>query len=675
LVIALDASKSMTVADEVDNKSRWQTLQRVLQRSEPALEKLRTQHGVTVKMHRFAEDVTDPFDEPPTGNRTDFGQMLRTLAERYGQERALRGLVVLSDGADNGVRFPALGEAARYKVFNCPVYAFGLGRDNTSSQQRDLAVMSAVADPSPVAVKGRVSVKTTIDAPGYENACTTLRLLFDGKEVAAKEIVLPKSSGNEVAIEANAPISPGEIKLTVKVDALPGEASTANNELTTYLTVSKEGLSVLVIDRLRLELKFIRRALSGDPRIRLFEAVRQTDEAPRGAETNIYDLDRQAYDVIVIGDVSARRLAAGNPRILQKIEELVRDKGVGLLMIGGAESFGAGGWRNTPLANLMPVQMDAVGQSDESVRMQPAPQARNEYMMRIGPDPAASDALWKKLPALPGYTRFGRRKDGAVVVGESAAGAPLLVRQNYGKGRTAALALDMTYLWQQLGQNQRPRTNEGVDLHARFWRQLMLFLAQQEEIEGSVWIKPDMRRVPVGGKVPFGVGVRGKTGLDLPEGKFDTQAVGPDGPLAEPVTTAREKDADRGSFWKTEKSGEYKLIVKGTAKDADGNTVSGEATARFLVFQDDTELLRPAADHEFLARLASAGGGQAFFADDLPKFLEELPGVPLAAAGSKVRYLPDWRSARLGLFPPALFIVFVSLLGLEWGLRRWWGMV
>ena len=164
---------------------------------------------------------------------------------------------------------------------------------------------------------------------------------------------------------------------------------------------------------------------------------------------------------------------------------------------------------------------------------------------------------------------------------------------------------------------------------------MVLYLAHQEETEGSVWIKPDLRRVPVGGKVPFGVGVRGKTGVDLPDAVYEVRAISPDGKPIPNVTVSRDRDSDGGSFWKTEQPGEYQLLVKATAKDVDGTPVSDEAKARFLVYQDDTELLRPAADHQFLARLATAGGGRAYIADELPKFLHELPSEPLAQAARR----------------------------------------
>src|SRR5262245_7402813 len=117
LVVAADCSASMAIADEVDAKSRWTTLQRLLERCQPALDRMKGEHNVTVHIHRFAEDVGD-YDPAgkPDGARTDFGRMLHGLAERYGGERALRGLLILSDGADNGTRFPALGEAGKFRA-------------------------------------------------------------------------------------------------------------------------------------------------------------------------------------------------------------------------------------------------------------------------------------------------------------------------------------------------------------------------------------------------------------------------------------------------------------------------------------------------------------------------------------------------------------------------------
>lgn len=673
LVVALDASRSMTVRDETDARTRWDALKRALDRAEPALAALRDGHNVTVKFHRFAEDATDDGpDAPPDGSRTDFGQMLRSLHQRYAQERALRGLIVLSDGADNGARYPALSEAAKWRATGGGVSTFVLGQANTSAQQRDIGIVSATALPSPVPVKGKLTVKAVVDAPGFENAKVRFRLGLDGTELAARDEILRKSTGNEVVVTADAPATPGEYKLTLKAEPLPGEATLGNNEITTYVTVTREGVSVLLVDRLRLELKFLRKALASDPRVRLYEAVRQTDDP---TAEDLFRGDAPPYDVIIIGDVTARRLRGRDPKALEKIRELVRDRGVGLLMVGGADSFANSDWRGTPVAEMLPVELDASGQADEPTQLRPAPQAQNEFVMRIAADDAASQVAWQKLPPLPGSTRLGRPKPTAAVVGVSQRGQPLLVRHVYGRGRVVALALDMTYLWQQLGQTAKPRTTEGVDLHAKFWRQMVLYLAQQEETEGSIWLRPDVRRVAAGGKLGFVVGARGKNGRDLTDGDFEVQAFAPGATTGEVVATARDSDGRRGTVWKTDKPGEYRLVVRGSAKDDDGGTVSGEATARFVVYQDDTELLRQAADHDLMQRLAAAGGGEFHRADELGQYLEKLRNQPLPGARQKPRLYPDWRSPKLDGWLPGVFLAFVAVLGLEWGLRRAWGLV
>src|SRR5262249_15047016 len=152
---------------------------------------------------------------------------------------------------------------------------------------------------------------------------------------------------NEVTLLTDAPGTAGEIKVTLKVDPQKGEVSTTNNEISTYVTVIKEGISILFVDKLRFpEPQRICDALSSEPsgRLRLYMAWRRTDE-PSPEQADLFEFSKKHYDVIILGDVSARRLAAGNPKALAEIEKLVT-QGAGLLMMGGYETFGNGDWDN-----------------------------------------------------------------------------------------------------------------------------------------------------------------------------------------------------------------------------------------------------------------------------------------------------------------------------------------
>lgn len=64
------------------------------------------------------------------------------------------------------------------------------------------------------------------------------------------------------------------------------------------------------------------------------------------------------YSLTILCDVPAEELAGG---VMESIQSAVRDLGMGLVMVGGEESFGPGGYLNTPVEQALPVHMDLRG--------------------------------------------------------------------------------------------------------------------------------------------------------------------------------------------------------------------------------------------------------------------------------------------------------------------------
>ena len=109
--------------------------------------------------------------------------------------------------------------------------------------------------------------------------------------------------------------------------------------------------------------------ISGDPRLLLIAA--QTGEAqplaaalsaaglsvdivqPADAPMSLGSLS--LYDAIILINVPRRALPQ---RTADLLPSYVRDLGRGLAMVGGENSFGAGGWRESPLEQALPVSMD-----------------------------------------------------------------------------------------------------------------------------------------------------------------------------------------------------------------------------------------------------------------------------------------------------------------------------
>src|SRR4029078_12602536 len=64
------------------------------------------------------------------------------------------------------------------------------------------------------------------------------------------------------------------------------------------------------------------------------------------------------FDVVVLDDFPAR--AYLNPVSLERVRDFVRD-GAGLAMFGGARSFDNGGYGDSALREVLPVELDGKG--------------------------------------------------------------------------------------------------------------------------------------------------------------------------------------------------------------------------------------------------------------------------------------------------------------------------
>jgi uncharacterized membrane protein len=690
LYVVLDASESMTILDELDNNSRWDYLLKNVTAASDVMNKLRDDHKIDVVFYRFAGDTVEILPDEPgkaDGKRTDFGTMLRTLYDGRDGTRLLRGLLIFSDGADNGTRIPALAEAAKWRSLPCPVHTFAYGKPTTSDRQADVAVRKLTIEPSTVRVKGDLIVKAIVDAPGFEGRRMRVRVFIDGEEVVARNEVLPLTTDNEVTVKCLAPTKPGEVKVTVHVgDPNPrsgkpeppqGDTNPKNNEASTFVNVSKEGISVLLVDKQRtLEPQAIYDVLTADPRIQVKPVWMRGDQPIDPNAADLFEFDKRQYDVVILGDVTARQVKAVNPQALAAIEKLV-ENGAGFLMIGGYASFGNGDWQGTEIARLLPVELVASGQEEGQVKMVPTPDGLRRYRYVVGIQDGKDDDVreaWQKLPALKGMTRLGTPKPGlATVLAETEdKHLPLLVTQNYGSksGRTLAFGADTTHFsW--------VRSDEGRRWHGRFWRQMIVWLAKQEDAGGSVWVRPETRHLPLHTDLSFAVGLRSKGGVDITNGSYKVEVYGPgpDGSRTE-VTTVRTATEDRGTFGRTDLPGEYRLEVSGKGVGPDGEEVTGgPLSARFIVYDEDVELTRRSADHDFLRKLAAAGGGQFHRPEELNRFLEQLADQPTAHGRLKMDLWPNWRGTARSGFLVSFFLVFVALLSVEWGLRRRWGMV
>jgi hypothetical protein len=693
LIIVLDNSLSMKINDAPNDSTRWAFVRKLLQWPEvkDALQQLQREKQIDIVYYQAAEDVRryDPTSDAD-GMRTDIGKWLFSLWNAHHNDRNLRGLLLFTDGADNGTSHPLLGEAGKWRELACPIQPFGAGSPETNKSLRNIAIVDVKAEKEAVFVKNIVPIKAIIDAPNLEGQNVTIRLFVDDKPVSVKEnVTLPNTRGNVVDVGTIIPEQVGEIKVTVKVDEVPGEFTPLDNEMSTYMNVRKEGISILWVEgRKRLEAAWIlRHALASNPRFSIVYDERTRDGPLTAEQSEYFKTPEKTFDVVVVGDITASRFFGGDNALIDRFARAVNSRRTGLLMLGGYQTYGNNDWQAVAksLADLLPVDLAATVQLDEKVRALPVDANKSHRLLQLNVPPDKD--LWGDLfKPLDGQVKLAKIKKGAIPLLATEAGELLVVTGDDGP-RVAVFGGDTTHLaWFD--------NDDAVRAFERFWSQIITWLARQEEGNNQVWVKLDRRRLAVGAnqKLGFSVGADGKDGQPIRNARFTVKVQGPGGEIYD-VNTATKLGDERGAFSQANAVGEYKVIVTATAPRpsplAPDPLPLGTATARFMGFAEDVENQQPAADYKNLINLAAAGGGTFRIAgkEELLQYLQELRDRSGGPGWVKREVWPNWKmppasdalADQLGALFQSLalpcLVLFVLCLGTEWFLRRWWGLV
>jgi Mg-chelatase subunit ChlD len=91
------------------------------------------------------------------------------------------------------------------------------------------------------------------------------------------------------------------------------------------------------------------------------ENIDVTVRGPNGIPANPKELEK--FDLVLVSDVPAHLMGAGQ---MQALDAYVAQSGGGLIMAGGEDSFGSGGYERTKIEQIMPVRFDS-----EKIKEQP----------------------------------------------------------------------------------------------------------------------------------------------------------------------------------------------------------------------------------------------------------------------------------------------------------------
>jgi uncharacterized membrane protein len=666
VAVVVDDSRSMAIKDAGSsmNTGRLEDAKRIL--NDGLLRNLSARFQV--RLYRMSSDVSRVnglHQLSAAGPATRIGPGLNQLAAESAT-LPIGAVVLLTDGADNsgGVDRDTV---AALRARRLPVSAIGFGKDRLD---RDVELESLNA-PSKALANSRLEAQVSLRQSGFGGARATLTMLAGGSVVASREIVM-KGSGQQIEnLEFNA--GAGGVKnLEVKLNPLPGEENLDNNRLTRVLSVDDSKRHILYVEgEPRWEYKFLRRAVEDDPALQVASILRTTqNKLYRQGIASPTDLAQGfpnkpeelfAYQGLILGSVETAFFTTTQQEM---IKQFVDRRGGGVLFLGGPSSLSDGGYANPPFGDLLPVTLPQRKNtfSRDLVEAELTDAGRQSLICRIDEDATKSAEHWKILPYLANYQDAGTAKPGAVVLANvNTAGKklPLLVTENYGRGRSAVFATGGTWRWKM--QQPKEDTSQPV-----FWRQLLRWLVTPTP--SHVVASTPLPVLSDTGNVRLRAEVRNADYLPAPDVQVTARIVGPDG--SSETKVLRPEPLEEGTYsvdWNAAKPGSY--VAEISAKRAGSKAAEEDLGSDVVTFRREdgvAENFHHQQNRELLQRLAEETGGHYYQPQDAGRLADSIAYSEAGITGRETKDLWDM---------PVVFFAAIMLRASEWLLRRKWGAV
>jgi uncharacterized membrane protein len=677
IAVLVDDSRSMAISE--DGVTRQAQAVNALQNGFLA----RLNRSFQTRLYRV-DDVPARIDSlkglQANAPSTRIGDSLKQLIEET-SDLPIGAVVLLSDGDDNtgGIGADAI---SALRARHIPVHTVGFGREHAG---HDVELDDAVVAPRALA-GSRIAAKITLHQRGY--AGTKINLMV--RDVSAGQVKILAARTISLGTDGNLQTETlmfdiggaGARTLEIGLAPLPGEENVANNKLTRLVNVGSEPRRILYMEgEPRWEYKFIRQAEEDDRMVQIASIDRTSEnkfyrqgisdpkELAAGFPSRQEDLF--VYQGLIIGSVEAGYFT---PVQQELIREFVDRRGGGLLLLGGQFALADGGWNASNLTDLLPTVLPTqVGtfhrEADPKngtthTTAELAPAGMDSIITRLVDDPGANAAKWKKLPYLMDYEDPGTPKPGAAVLANmitpEGRKLPLLITENFGRGRTAIMATGGSWRWQM-------SSPLGDTAHDLFWQQLLRWLSS--DTPGHVAASVPAQMLLDNGAVTLTAEARDQQFNPAPDARVEAHILGPSGVSAlVEMTPVPDSPGQFQATWTAPKTGAY--LTEITAQRADPSTGTVKELGRdVLTFQrmdGVAENFHTEQNRDLLERLASQTGGQYWKPADLGKLAGS---IPFSEAGVTVRQTKDLWDL------PLVFLALLLLRFSEWWLRRKWGIV
>ncbi len=606
------------------------------------------------------------FDERPQPS-SDLTAAIEAVAS--GTEELPQALVVVSDGRLDRPTAMRLGEqldraAGRLEV---PIHTVAVARtEPADASVRWVDMPEAVVAHQPFPLTVEVGCAGELSCADPSGVAVVVRELFERGRAVVRASGRAKVEQGSGTVELTVVLDrAGQRIVEVSIEAPEGDAIAENDRRLLPVNVARDRVRLLhIAGRPTYDVRALRTWLKSDASVDVvaFFILRSPSDnvvAPTQELAlipfpvdELFTVHLASFDAVILQDFDA--LPYELSRHLPALASYVR-RGGGLIMVGGPHAFVSGHYAHTPLAGVLPVDLDSVDAKRPVDHAPFAPLVTEAGRWAPVLDPLRA-VVGMALPEMPGANVVGDARSGATVLWvhparrtASGAAMPVLALGEYGSGRSIALTVDGSH---RLKFSEFAASTAGR-AHGALWDALL------------GWLMRDPRFEPARVELPEGC-VAG-----LPTELVVQAATG--GAAAARVTVARmgsgevvrELRAELGAGRRPTAIDVGRLAPGGYVATVELERTVPSAPSRydFACEVGGDEWADPRPDPERLAAIADATGGTAVGLGEVDAI-----AIPEGAEVVAARYVRPVR-------PPWFWTSTAALLlGVHWLLRRRWGL-
>lgn len=668
VAILLDASKSMTIRDPI---SRFSLVKKFLE-SQLVKEKLKQKYTLlyypftTYSQKASIDSIVD--SDILAGNGTDIAQAILSVNQEL-RGKNLAGFILVSDGSHNGKEDP-LNVA---KNMDRPIHTLGVGKGEDFID----VSLAEINHPEFAFKNTPIKIDVSIKAYGMKGRSISL-ILRKGKRIIQTKNIKVKSNVHIDKINIRFKSEEvGEFTYTLEIPPYANEISRENNRKKFSIQILREKIRILLISgRPNWEYLFLRRAVKSSPNIEVvsFIILRGPEDIVLFPEDQhslipfpageIFTKEIFNFDILIFDNFSYRAFFPGN--YLANIKRFVEQEGGAFIMIGGDKSFSMGGYKNTPIEEILPVELE--GEKERIIK--------DKYNMdvidyghpilNLEGDIEENRKLWKEMPELEGINTLGSIKNGGIVLGlhpylkNESGNLPVLIAWDKGKGRVMAIASNTTWRWSFLMSG----VGRGSYYYNRFWQKSIRWLIKAPEFK-LVSLESDKKTYLVGDEIRLKISILNEHYQPYANSRAYLWLMSPSKQKIRLGEGIPEENLP-GKFiysYKFLQEGEYTFTVEG---DDAGRTLGRDSLlCQVIVPTVEFEDIRMNAD--LLKGISNNTGGKYFKIDEITDDDITFP---------ETDYISEIGRERISLWNNIIFfVILVMVLSGEWYLRRRRGLL